>query len=203
MWFERLAKLDAFPKVDAKYLRQSTPGGLATLLIISAMVILSLFELYRYLVIPYMTSTILMDPQIQHHLFVTMDISVASPCNSLVVELEDVHGGKVSVNALLDAVDIRFLSLNRTASLGHEAGLTTSNSEKTSAAASFMDTMRDLAGETQGSDFAKRYHFGQERKGCRISGTLPIDDVAGKIAISPMIQLKVGFMGFSTNLEGN
>ena len=107
----KLSSFDLFPKVDPRYLRATSPGGFTSVLLLTAMSLLTLFEVYRYLT-PFPVSTIVIDTRVEHRLTMTLDISIGSPCDALVVEVEDCHGGKVKVNSLLEATRIKFLNLN-------------------------------------------------------------------------------------------
>ena len=182
----KLSSFDLFPKVDPRYLRATSPGGFTTVLLTLVMALLTLFEVYRYMT-PIPVSTILIENRVDHRLTMTLDISVASPCDALVVEVEDCHGGKVKVNSLLEATRIKFLNLNTTA---EASGVTASGNTSTG---SFFESLFD--------PMAEAGQFGSEREGCRITGTLPMDDVSGKLLITPILQLHLGFTGLSTNLK--
>lgn len=215
-WFYKIAGLDAFPKLDAKHLRQSTPGGVATVILVTMMLLLSLLELFQFIVVPFTTSTILIDPKVSHRLSMQLDISIASPCDSILVELMDTHGRKVTVNPLLDATRIRFISLNST--LTHSPGNVhkeqellgrkVKSSKHRNAMFDILKAFSTRNGEdpetpSQEDSDDDALDFGREREGCRISGTLPIDDVSGTLSITPMLHIQLGLSGISVHLEGS
>ena len=89
--------LDAFPKVDTAYLEKTRSGGLLTLITIGLLSTLMMAELFDQLTPP-LVQNYVVDPTVGETTKMSLDISVASACDQLVVRQGEVEGARQIIN---------------------------------------------------------------------------------------------------------
>jgi hypothetical protein len=141
-----LSSLDAYPKIDPKYLRRTTPGGLTTILVGILLAILVISDFISFFS-PVVKHEFLVDRVISANLPIQLDISVSTPCDDLVVQFIDPNGQSIIANRHLNADSIKYPTRNGS-----------------------LD-------------------------GCRIHGSFPVNKVAGKIEIIPLLHMRLHLSG--------
>lgn len=141
-----LSSFDAYPKIDPRYLRKTTPGGLTTMIVAICLAILFFCEFINFLH-PIVTHEFLVDNIVSADLPVQIDISIATTCDDIVVQFIDPNGQTIIANQHLNANPIKY-PFNGTAV-----------------------------------------------EGCRIKGSFPINKVAGKIEIIPLLHMRLHLSG--------
>lgn len=81
---ENVARLDAFPKFDTAYLEKTLSGGYVTIITYTLLGLLMCTELTRY-VLPPLQQRYVVDPLLGSQVVISLDISVATPCDKLAV----------------------------------------------------------------------------------------------------------------------
>lgn len=111
-----LSSLDAYPKVDPRYLRRTTPGGLTTIIVAIFLSVLFIFECIAFFC-PLTKHEFIVDPVVSANLPIRLDISIATPCDDIVVQFIDPNGQSIIANRQLNANKIDYpLKINGTAS---------------------------------------------------------------------------------------
>ena len=93
--------LDAFPKVDVSYLNPTTSGGLTSIVAFTIIGMLTATEVFRYLFVPSVSYSLQVDRDLQSEISLRFDISIATPCDQLVVGVMDAGGQKELLNHLV------------------------------------------------------------------------------------------------------
>ncbi|CDH51047.1 copii-coated vesicle protein [Lichtheimia corymbifera JMRC:FSU:9682] len=108
---QKIAQLDVFPKVDVDNQARSEKGGLLTVLLgcFLALLTLSEFSDYRRVRTNYQ---FLVDPTIEQGIQINLDLTVAMPCNVLLVHVYDASGQQMHLTENLKMVPAEF-SINR------------------------------------------------------------------------------------------
>lgn len=172
-FIHRLSHLDAFPKIDPSHLRQTTPGGVVTVVVFIILGFLFLSELLRY-ALPNLSYEFVVDPVLTSNFPIHLDISIASPCDDIVVQFIDPSGEAIIANKLLNAREVRFVLRGPSDSMG--AGTNVS---------------KVALGNVV------------EVQGCRVSGSFPVNKVSGRIHIIPLLHLRFSASGnVDLNIEG-
>jgi TM2 domain-containing membrane protein YozV len=78
---KRLRELDAFPKIDPVYVRQTTSGGIATILVCLITIFMTILHIYDY-INPVPSYSFVVDSLVQEKLFINIDMTIAMPCAS-------------------------------------------------------------------------------------------------------------------------
>jgi TM2 domain-containing membrane protein YozV len=78
---KQLREIDAFPKIDPVYVRQTTSGGIATILVCVIISFLTCLHVYDY-INPVPSHSFVVDSLVQEKLFIDIDMTVAMPCSS-------------------------------------------------------------------------------------------------------------------------
>ena len=99
---EFIRSLDAFPKVDTECLERTRRGGFTTIAVYSILVVLGLVEVFKYC-LPPMRQMFVVDPALGKFIPLTIDVSVATPCDQLVVLLTQEDGSNIILDSLLEA----------------------------------------------------------------------------------------------------
>lgn len=81
---DMVARLDAFPKFDTAYLEKTLSGGYVTIVTYTLLGLLMCTELTRY-VLPPLQQRYVVDPLLGSQVILSLDISVATPCEKLAV----------------------------------------------------------------------------------------------------------------------
>lgn len=92
--FELIRACDLFPKMDTSYLDQSRQGGMVSMLAFTIISYLCLSELWYYKYAPAMTYEIEADAHLQEWIHLTFRMTIATPCEQLVVAKIDSGGQK-------------------------------------------------------------------------------------------------------------
>ncbi|KAI8374141.1 endoplasmic reticulum vesicle transporter-domain-containing protein [Radiomyces spectabilis] len=107
MALRRLAQFDVFPKVETDNQARSEKGGLLTFLLTCCLLMLTVSEFseYRKIKTQYAFSV---DPVIETHLQINMDLTVAMPCPALLVHVYDASGQRMHLNDDLKLIPAEF-----------------------------------------------------------------------------------------------
>lgn len=105
-----VAGFDAFPKVDVSYLNPTTSGGLTSLVAFTMIGLLAVSEVYRFFTVPVVNYSLQVDRELQSTINLTFDISIATPCEQLVVAVMDAGGQKEILNSQIRAELIHWRS---------------------------------------------------------------------------------------------
>ncbi|KAJ2865252.1 hypothetical protein FB639_005125, partial [Coemansia asiatica] len=100
-WRQRLQRLDAFNKMETVYQDHSSSGGLLSLLVVLAMVMVVVSELKRYLEYK-QEQSFSIDSNMQHPLQINIGMIVAMPCALIRVDVLDVSGTSQNVHSAID-----------------------------------------------------------------------------------------------------
>ena len=97
-----ITSLDLFPKFDPKYLKQSTVGGVATLILYFFFLLFILLTVYQSL-FPETKSVLAIstDRSASDDFFMNLDISISSPCDEIAISYSRAGGYNVMVGQLL------------------------------------------------------------------------------------------------------
>jgi len=76
----QLKEFDAFPKVEADFVRRTGSGGILTLIVTAILCILVVGEIGEYMTLRN-DYKFLVDPLINHELQINVDITIATPCD--------------------------------------------------------------------------------------------------------------------------
>lgn len=92
-----VTELDAFPKVPKDYQKATTRGGTLSILAISMIIVLVISEFfyYRGTEIQFKYSV---DTDMDSHLLITLDMTVAMPCEYLGADIVDLTGDSISIS---------------------------------------------------------------------------------------------------------
>ena len=101
-----ITSADAFPKVDIGYLNPTISGGLTSIVAYSLIGFLSLSELFKYLFVPFVAHSLHVDKELQSDIRLLFDVSIASPCEQLVVASVDAGGQKNILNEFVTPLPI-------------------------------------------------------------------------------------------------
>lgn len=97
---EFIAALDAFPKVSTECLEFTRRGGMTTLVLYAILIVLGFSEFLRY-VWPPVRQTFVVDPALGKFVPLTIDVSVATSCDQIVVILTNKEDVKVILDSQL------------------------------------------------------------------------------------------------------
>lgn len=109
---DAITSLDIFPKIDASYVDKTSGGGLFSMVVYGMLTILTASELYSYLW-PAMRQDFIVDRTFGEQLEMDLDISVATPCDKLLVVVAEDKGKTILINNQLSAKDISFAEIKR------------------------------------------------------------------------------------------
>ncbi|KAG0131645.1 endoplasmic reticulum vesicle transporter-domain-containing protein [Tuber indicum] len=104
---ESVRTFDAFPKTRATYTTRTPRGGAITLLLLLASACLTLTELRNYLT-GSESHTFMVEPGIGHDMQINLDITVAMPCSSLHLNVQDAMQDRILAGQLLSREEVRF-----------------------------------------------------------------------------------------------
>ncbi|CUS14099.1 unnamed protein product [Tuber aestivum] len=104
---ESVRTFDAFPKTRSTYTTRTPRGGAITLLLLLTSAYLAITELRNYLT-GSESHTFLVEPGIGHDMQINLDMTVAMPCSSLHVNVEDAVQDRILAGQLLSQEDVRF-----------------------------------------------------------------------------------------------
>ncbi|RPA89817.1 DUF1692-domain-containing protein [Choiromyces venosus 120613-1] len=104
---ESVRTFDAFPKTRATYTTRTSRGGAVTLLLLLTSAYLTLTELRTYLS-GTESHTFLVEPSIGHEMQINLDITVAMPCSSLHVNVQDAVQDRILAGELLSKEEVKF-----------------------------------------------------------------------------------------------
>lgn len=161
---EWISSLDGFPKFDTAYLEKTKSGGWATILTATLMLILMSSELFRYIAPP-ITQHYIVDPTIGTKITMTLDISIASECEKLVLIHVEQTGETRVISDNFDFVDEIF--------------------DETMP----IDWVKKVKVVKNGDDMSY-----QTLNGCHISGSMEVTKGAGRLMILPLVST-LGPMG--------
>ncbi|KAF9435243.1 hypothetical protein BGZ76_006658 [Entomortierella beljakovae] len=92
-------EFDAFPKVESGFIKKTGSGGILTLIVTAVLCILVIGEIKDYMTIRNDYS-FHVDPLVSHELQVNIDITIASPCDSLTIDLADIGGQQLHLTKI-------------------------------------------------------------------------------------------------------
>ncbi|KAF9973786.1 hypothetical protein BGZ73_002974 [Actinomortierella ambigua] len=99
--------LDAFPKVEAGFVKKTGSGGILTLLVSGILCILVLGELREYLSVRNDYS-FQVDPLVNHKLQINLDVTVAMPCDALRIDLRDIAEVNMGLSSAIEKFPTKF-----------------------------------------------------------------------------------------------
>lgn len=100
-----ITRLDAFPKFDTAYLEKTLSGGYVTIVTYTVLGLLMCTELARY-VLPPLQQRYVVDPLLGSQVALSLDISVATPCDKLaVLQVEQTGNTRILGDDSLSMVD--------------------------------------------------------------------------------------------------
>ncbi|KAL7267325.1 hypothetical protein RUND412_010096 [Rhizina undulata] len=97
---ESVKTFDAFPKTHITYTTRSSRGGFVTVLLLTICAYLTLTELSSHLS-GTSSHTFLIEKSIGHEMQINLDITVAMPCDSLHVNVQDASGDRILAGEIL------------------------------------------------------------------------------------------------------
>ncbi|KAJ1819651.1 hypothetical protein LPJ75_001140 [Coemansia sp. RSA 2598] len=104
-WRQRLQRLDAFNKMETVYQDRSSSGGLLSLLVVLAMVMVVGSELHHYFGYK-QEQSFSIDSDMQHPLQINIGMTVAMPCALIRVDVLDVSGTSQNVHSAIDLMPV-------------------------------------------------------------------------------------------------
>lgn len=93
---------DAFPKIESSYKKQTIIGGITSVIVGTFLITLVLSEVILYLK-PSLNYSFVVDSNIDQNIQINLDISVATPCSSLITIATDVSNETLVLNNFLSA----------------------------------------------------------------------------------------------------
>ncbi|WFC97955.1 hypothetical protein MYAM1_000675 [Malassezia yamatoensis] len=201
----KLRQFDAFPKTQPTYVRHSSRGGLATVVLILATLMVIWVEFSGYMRGEH-DITFDVDSHISRLLQINMDITVATPCSKLSVDLRDASGESVHFDEKSIAKDeTEFKAQIKTAQSKrrHTNRLNALDAPKLSGRVSRKDKVYGPNGpRDKNSGFEKTYPLLSPGPACRIYGSLLAKKVTGNLHISaPMPLLAMGDQASPVNMS--
>lgn len=168
---QKLVKLDAFPKVERSYQKTTSLGGLSTLLVSLIMGYLFLTELFDYFSIKY-KQEFLVDQTLQKDIAMTLDITVATNCKYLRLDVKDSSGESIrfSNHVLFDPV--KFGTMNAQIFGNRESASSSTDTQSHSN----VNSSNEKGAQINLHDL----------NACRIHGRLYVKKVSGNIHITAL-----------------
>ncbi|KAF9317250.1 hypothetical protein BG003_001007 [Podila horticola] len=100
-------EFDAFPKVESGFVKRTGSGGILTLVVSAVLCILVMGEIKEY-----MTTRndyrFLVDPLVNHHVNINLDITVAMPCDALSLDLRDIADVQLHLSDKVQKIPTHF-----------------------------------------------------------------------------------------------
>ncbi|KAK3722477.1 hypothetical protein LTR37_002469 [Vermiconidia calcicola] len=201
---------DAFPKVKANYTERTNNGGVWTVVLVIASVMLTFSELKRWWVGD-TTHTFSVEQGVGHDLQINMDVVVAMKCDDLHVNLQDASGDRILAGTALkkDATawaqwahgkgKLRASRQERMVSSGSSAGSEEYRERRTGEYRE--EDVHDYLGAAKRSKkFAKtpKLSRGLQPDSCRIFGSMHTNKVQGDFHITARGH---GYMEFAPHLD--
>ncbi|CAO3642735.1 unnamed protein product [Cunninghamella blakesleeana] len=104
---QKASVFDAFPKVEMDNQTRSEKGGLLTMLLIFVLLFFSIGEYSEYRKLK-TKHEFFIDPSVEKSISVNMDLTVAMPCNLLLVHIFDASGQRIHLSNSLKMVPAEF-----------------------------------------------------------------------------------------------
>jgi hypothetical protein len=167
-----LKAFDAFPKVERSYRAERTTRG-AVLSVFLGLSLLYLFVAeFTWYLGGYEHHTFRVEDEIKEHLYVNIDLTVAMPCDLVVINVQDASGDRIVAGETLRKVKVDW----------HE--------DQTQHLDKLTQEQSHEAYDLQNAISAARerpWHRGREKpdgQACRIYGTMQVNHVAGDLHIT-------------------
>ncbi|KAF9278606.1 hypothetical protein BGZ74_003040, partial [Mortierella antarctica] len=100
-------EFDAFPKVESGFVKRTGSGGILTLVVSAVLCILVMGEIKEY-----MTTRndyrFLVDPLVNHRVSINLDITVATPCDALSLDLRDIAEAQLHLSDKVQKIPTHF-----------------------------------------------------------------------------------------------
>ncbi|KAG0222006.1 hypothetical protein BGW41_006266 [Actinomortierella wolfii] len=106
---------DAFPKVEAGFVKRTGSGGILTLLVTGILCILVMGEIRDYFTVRN-DYTFIVDPLVNHKLQINLDVTVAMPCDTLRIDLRDIAEGGMGLSNAVEKIPTKFTLSSTSAS---------------------------------------------------------------------------------------
>ncbi|WFD29591.1 hypothetical protein MSPP1_000600 [Malassezia sp. CBS 17886] len=188
----KLRRFDAFPKAQPVYVQRSSHGGAATVLVLLLMAITFLVNVHSYLV-GSRSYSFSVDDHLGKNMQVNLDMTVATPCQKVSVDLRDAAGDRIHfLDDDLAKDNTIFRAQHRRAFQRHDPGDLVQVFH--SASRWKEHVMRGKAKKGQPapivrprdkhSGFAKTYPLVAKGSACRIYGSILVKKTAGNLHVS-------------------
>ncbi|KAK3816370.1 MAG: endoplasmic reticulum vesicle transporter-domain-containing protein [Benniella sp.] len=178
----QLKEFDAFPKVEADFVRRTGSGGVLTLIVAAILCILVVGEIGEYMTLRN-DYKFLVDPLINHELQINVDITIATPCDAVTIDLRDIADVQMRLSDKLHKIPTHF-TLDSLAQSGNNRKKSL-NVQRLIRAAKKAVALQEAA--KQGNT---------EREACRIYGSFEANKLSGNLHITT---LGHGYYGHHTD----
>ncbi|KAG0211328.1 hypothetical protein BGX28_008151 [Mortierella sp. GBA30] len=163
-------EFDAFPKVEAGFVKRTGSGGILTLVVSAILCILVIGEINEYLTTRN-DYKFLVDPLVNHVLQINLDITIAMPCDALSLDLRDVADVQLRLSDKVQKIPTHF-------SLGSYA-----QSDKIRNMPLNVQKLVKAASRTAALDHASK-NADTDFKACRIAGSFEANKLSGNMHIT-------------------
>ncbi|GAA5985019.1 hypothetical protein JCM10908_002490 [Rhodotorula pacifica] len=167
-----LNSFDAFKKTNATYRERTTRGGVWTLMVGTVVLLLLWHESHDYLY-GEAAYTFSVDRGIAHELQLNVDITVATPCHYLTVDVRDAVGDRLHISDEFKKDGTSFTT-------GQAHQLESRHGGRESSASKIV---RDSRGRRV---FAKTKQLAENGPACRIYGSTTVKKVTGNLHITTL-----------------
>lgn len=195
--FNAVKAFDAFPKTKPSYTTKTNSGGVWTLILICASVLLTFSELKRWWV-GSTTHSFSVEQGVGRDLQINMDLVIAMKCDDLHVNLQDASGDRILAGMALNKDGTTWEQWRGSRRKGHvldERAMFSGGEEYRE------EDVHDYLGAARSSKkFSKtpRLPRGVEADSCRVFGTMHTNKVQGDFHITARGH---GYMEFGQHLE--
>ncbi|KAG0257623.1 hypothetical protein DFQ27_005037 [Actinomortierella ambigua] len=160
---------DAFPKVEAGFVKKTGSGGILTLLVSGILCFLVLGEIRDYLGVRN-DYTFLVDPLVNHKLQINVDVTVAMPCEALRIDLRDIAEVNMALSSAIEKFPTKF-------SISASSGSGRSRQKPLNVQKLIKAAQRRAAQEST-------HHDSSEMDACRIAGSFEANKLSGNMHIT-------------------
>ncbi|GAA5973570.1 hypothetical protein JCM8115_005746 [Rhodotorula mucilaginosa] len=167
-----LNAFDAFKKTNATYRERTTRGGIWTLIVGVVVALLLWHECHDYLY-GEAAYTFSVDRGIAHELQLNVDITIATPCHYLTVDVRDAVGDRLHISD-------EFKKDGTSFSAGQAHELQSTHGDQGSTASKMV---RDSRGRRV---FAKTKQLAENGPACRIYGSTTVKKVTGNLHVTTL-----------------
>ncbi|KAF9992757.1 hypothetical protein BGZ65_011832, partial [Modicella reniformis] len=163
-------EFDAFPKVESGFIKRTGTGGILTLIVSVILCVLVVGEIRDYMTLRN-DYKFLVDPLVNHELQINLDITIATPCDVITVDLRDI-------------ADVQLRLTDKVHKIPTEFTLRTSfQSENMRKQPLNVQKLIRAAGRTAAVQQAFK-QSNKELEACRITGSFEVNKLSGNLHIT-------------------